>query len=63
MFFREFIIENASQELEVFCKKGVLRNFEKVTGKHPCQSLIFNKVAGHRSATLLKKDSVTGVFL
>ena len=28
---------------EVFCKKGVLRNF---TGKHLCQSLFFNKVAG-----------------
>ena len=27
-------------------RKGVLRNFEKFTGKHPCQSLYFNKVAG-----------------
>ena len=26
-------------------KKGVLRNFAKVTGKHLCQSLFFNKVA------------------
>ena len=31
---------------EVFCKKGVLRNFAKFTGKHLCQSLFFNKVAG-----------------
>ena len=31
---------------EVFCKKGVLRNFTKFTGKHLCQSLSFNKVAG-----------------
>ena len=23
---------------EVFCKKGVLRNFAKFTGKHLCQS-------------------------
>ena len=30
----------------VFCKKGVLRNFAKFTGKHLCQSLFFNKVAG-----------------
>ena len=30
----------------VFCKKGVLKNFEKFTGKHLCQSLFFNKVAG-----------------
>ena len=27
---------------EVFCKKGVLRNFEKLTGKHLCQGLFFN---------------------
>ena len=39
----------------VFCKKGVLRNFAKFTGKHLCQSLFFNKVAGLRPATLLKK--------
>ena len=30
---------------EVFYKKGVLRNFEKFTGKHLCQSLFFDKVA------------------
>ena len=30
----------------VFCKKGVLRNFAKFTGKHLCQSLFFNEVAG-----------------
>ena len=40
---------------EVFCRKGVLRNFAKFTGKHLCQSLFFNKVAGLRSVTLLKK--------
>ena len=27
-------------------KKGVLRNFAEFTGKHLCQSLFFNKVAG-----------------
>ena len=38
-------------------KNGVLNNFTKSTGKHLCQSLFFNKVAGLRSqvATLLKK--------
>ena len=39
----------------LFCKKGVLRNFEKFTEQHMCQSLFFNKVAGLTSATLLKK--------
>ena len=53
-----------------FVKKGVLRNFAKLTGKHLCQSLFFNKVADLygeiyvfspnaekcRSVTLLKKS-------
>ena len=40
---------------ELFCKKSVLRNYAKFTGNHPCQSLLFNKVAVLRSATLLRK--------
>ena len=28
---------------EVFCKKGVLKNFKKFTGKHLCQSLFIKK--------------------
>ena len=35
-------------------KKKVLRNFAKFIGKHLCQSLFFNIVAGLRPATLLK---------
>ena len=31
----------------VFCKKAVLRNSAKFTGKHLCQNLFLNKVAGH----------------
>ena len=45
---------NRSSRPEVFCKKGVLRNFAKFTGKHLCNSLFFNKVAGLRPATLLR---------
>ena len=40
---------------EVYCKKGVLRNFVKLTGKYLCWSLFFNKV-------YQKSDSGTGVF-
>ena len=36
---------------DVFCKKSVLKNFTKFTGKHLCQSLFFNKVAGLRPET------------
>ena len=40
---------------DVLQKKGVLKNFAEFTGKQLCQSLFFNKVAGLRCATLLKK--------
>ena len=40
---------------EVFFKNGVLKNFAKFAGKHFCQSLLFNKIAGYRPSTLLKK--------
>ena len=43
-----------SSRPEVFCKKGVLRNFAKFTGKHLCHSLCFNKVVG-LLATSFKK--------
>ena len=52
-----------SSRPDMFCKKGVLRNLTKFKGKHLCQSLFLNKVAGLRPATLLKRDSGTGVFL
>ena len=32
----------------MLCKKDVLRNFAKFTGKHLCQSLFFNKRIWHR---------------
>ena len=35
-----------SSRPEMFCKKVVLRNFAKFTGKHLCQSFFFDKVAG-----------------
>ena len=50
-FFKVCGYENIrflKQPPEVLCKKGVLTNFTKFTGKHLCQSLFFNKVAGLR---------------
>ena len=47
-------LQYQKQSPDVFCKKGVLRNFSKFTGKHLCQGLFFNKVAGLRPATILK---------
>ena len=45
---------NRSRRQEVFCKKGSLKNFAKLTVKHLCQSLLFQKVSGLRPAALLK---------
>ena len=52
---------NRSSRPEVFCEKGVLRNFAKFTGKHLCQSLFFNKVAGG-ACNFIKKETLTQVF-
>ena len=55
--FTEWIpsTKNRSRHPEVFYKIGVLKNFAKFTGKHLCQRLSFNKVAGLKPETLLKK--------
>ena len=41
-------------------EKGVLRNFTKFTGKHLCQSLFFNKVAGLRHRCSPVNDTYIG---
>ena len=45
----------------MFCKKGVFRNFAKFTGKHLCQSLFFNKVAGE-ACNFIKKETLVQLF-
>ena len=47
-----------SSRPEVFCKKGALRRFAKFTGKHPCQNLFFNKVAGN----FIKNETLAQLF-
>ena len=42
-------------------RKDVPRNFTKFTGKHPCQSLFFNKVAG-QACNFIKKEALALVF-
>ena len=53
-----------SSRPEVFCKKDVLRNFAKLTEKHLCQSLFFNKGAGLRpkACIFIKKETPAQVF-
>ena len=51
------MLENMKkQPPEVFYKNGVLKNFANLTRKHMYQSPFFNKLAGLKPATLLKKD-------
>ena len=62
-YFCYFLDSIQKQTPEVFYKKVVLRNFaKKFSGKHLCQSLFFNIVAGLRPATLLKKVALAQVF-
>ena len=42
------VLYNVGIKMAEAANGGVLRNFAKVTGKHLCQSLFFNKVAGDR---------------
>ena len=51
-----------SSRPDVFCKKGVLKNFVKFTGKHLCQALFFSKVAGLRPVQLYQKETLALVF-
>ena len=58
-FIHSFIHHNRSSLPEVFCKKGVLRNFATFTGKHLCHGLYFNKVVG---LYFIKKETLAQVF-
>ena len=51
------------QSLELFYKKGVLRNFAIFTGKHVCCSLFKIGLQAFRPVALLKRDSNTDAFL
>ena len=47
--------------LEVFCKKGTLKNLSKSLSKTTMQEHLFIKA--RKPATLFKRNSGTGVFL
>ena len=52
-----------SSRPQMFFKIEVLKNFANFTGKHLCWSLFLIKFQALSPATLLKRDSNTGVFL
>ena len=53
---RLILLLTESSRPEVFCKKGILKNFTKFTGKHLRQSLLFNKIVGLRLLILTLKQ-------
>ena len=53
--------KDRSSRPEVFCKKGVFRNFAKFIGKHLCQSLFFNKKRPE-ACNVIKKGTLAQVF-
>ena len=62
--FRQFSsLKHQANRLEMFCRKGILRNFAKFTGKLLCQSLFLNNIGELRPATLLKKRLRRRCFL
>ena len=54
-FFKTQSMSCWSNHQRCSVRKVVPRNLAKFKGKHLYQSLFFNKVAGHRPVTLLKK--------
>ena len=54
-YIRVVLIEYIEAVARRFSIEGALSNFAKFTEKHLYQSFFFNKVAGLRSAVLLKK--------
>ena len=50
------------QPSEAFYTKDALKKIAKFIRKQLFRSLFFNKVAGLKPVTLLKRDSDTGVF-
>ena len=61
--FKRILAVDRSSHLEVFCKKGVLKNFAKFTGKHLHRRHFLNKVAAWKPENLSKGSPGTRVFL
>ena len=57
-----FLESYRSSSPEVFYKKGVLKYFEKLTGKHLRQSLFLNNVADQDLQLYQKRESGTELF-
>ena len=61
LFQNNYLTYQQKQPPEVFCKKDLLRNFAKFTGKHLFNGLCLNKVAG-LVCNFIKKKTLAQVF-
>ena len=52
-----------SNHSQIFYKIGALKNFTKPMGKHLCQSIIFNKVAGLQFSCEFCEKSKNTIFI
>ena len=57
------IMTKPSEQNSEAAAGGVLKNFANFTRKNLCWILFFTKLQSFRPATLLKRDTCTGVFL
>ena len=58
----KYVGEYRKRGLEVFCKKGVLKNLTKFTGKH-CVRVSFLLKCRLEACNFIKKETGTGDFL
>ena len=63
LYQRHLSVNCRSSRLQMFFKIDVLKNSVNFTWKYLCWSLFLLKLQAFRSATLLKRDSNTGVLL
>ena len=61
--FSKFCKKSRRSDQRCSIKKAVLNNFAVFTGKDMCRSLFLIKLWALSPATLLKRDSNTGVVL
>ena len=66
-FKQQCVLFHSSKEAVVLgfsCKKSILENFAKFTGKRLCKCLFFNKVASLKPETrnFIKKETLAQVF-
>ena len=56
-------LNSQKQPQEVFCKKSVLKNFGKFTGKHLCQSILLIKLQASELTKKTTEQRRSAVFI